>query len=270
MKKSHFITLIVVLMISGLFGCSKTEIKQDQILQEAIISEPSTYTIPLGTGDPDGTHTINLNLPPLNFPPSPAWPYNQRPYEHRPIEFATPEYLKETCLLDISKLEAGRYYHQVGTKDFSVAFFNVNKAAISMQKLQAKTPAPKGWSSEWNIFPFVEKDCSGVLFSSIEDGIFTIVLSKPCTEFGFEMTPNTLGKNISYAVEYGNFENDGTSGVIQPLTTYNPGGARIFALRAKEPFTVVEIYCQESPDNTGVDYTPGGSAITNIRYLKAK
>ena len=256
-------------MISGLYSCSKGDIKQDEVFQDNIIAEPSTYTIPLGSGDPDGSETVNLNLPPLNLP-SGQDDSEDRPSEHTPIEFATPEYLKETCLLDISKLKAGSFYHHIGTKAFSIAFFNDNKQVISLQKLKANTPAPKGWKSEWNVFPFVEKDCSDILFNSLETGHFTIVLSKPCIKFSFEMTPNTIGKNVSYFIRYGNFYYDGTSGTVEPLTTYNPGGARIFALHAQKSFTVVEVYCYDLWEDTGVGYTPGGSAITNIRYALAK
>jgi hypothetical protein len=267
MKKSNFIIYILIFFISGLYSCSKGDIKQDEVSQENIVAEPSTYTIPLGSGDPDGSETVDLNLPPLNFPSDPE-DWQDRPSEHIPIEFATPEYLKETRLLDISKLKTGSFYHQIGKKDFSIAFFNEHRQGVNLQKLKANTPAPKGWKSEWNIFPFVEKDCSDVLFSSIENGYFIIVLSKPCIEFGFEMTPNALGKNVSYFVSYGTFQYDGASGSLEPLTTYNPGGARIFALRSQKPFTEVEIYCYDLWEDQIGD-NPGGSAITNIRYALA-
>ncbi|EOR92636.1 hypothetical protein ADIARSV_4148 [Arcticibacter svalbardensis MN12-7] len=268
MKKSSHNFLLVALIATTLSSCSKKETFTDVVPEKDDLAQTSIYTIPLGTGTHNDTLTIHLNLPPINYPLVPDDTGDGSTGEHTWIEFLNPDYLKETCLLDISKLKAGYFYHQIGTKSFSVAFFDRDEERICMQKLKANKPTPLGWSSEWNIPPYVEKKNPEVLFNSTDNGSFTFVLSKPCTEFGFELTPNIQGENVNYTVIYGNYQYDGTSGEIQPLTVYNPGLARIFALKAKKSFTVVEVISYDDPDEVG--YTAGGSAITNIRYTLAQ
>jgi hypothetical protein len=266
MKKFTLHVLLVASIAATLSSCSKNEPSLEDAPKEADLTKTYTYTVPIETGTSNDTLKVNLKLPTINYPPDDTGDGNSG--EHTWIEFINTSYLKETCLLDISKLKAKYFYHQIGTKSFSVAFFNSDKERICMQKLKAKTPAPNGWNSAWNIPPFVECEYPEVLFNPTDNGSFTIVLSEPCTEFGFELTPNIQGENVNFNSIFGNYQYDSSSGEIQPITTYNPGWARIFALKAKEPFKVVEVIPYDDPEEVG--YTAGGSAITNIRYTVAK
>jgi len=266
MKTFTYKYLVMTLIIITLLSCSKKEdVLTEAPQEEELIKATFDYTIPLGTANQGGTLTVNLNLPSLTYPEA---PYDEdddgRPGVYPLIEFATQQYLKETCLLDISKLKAGSYYEQIGNKDFYVAFFNNDKGKTSVQKLDAKKTAPYGWNCEWNINPFVEKKYPEVLFNPIDYGDITIILSKPCTEFGFELTPNIRGKNVNFSAVFGFIR----YGIIQPLTTYNPGGARIFGMSSVPPFNIVKISLNTDPNQVG--YSPGGLAIANIRYKLAK
>lgn len=232
-------------------------------------AETNVYTIP--------------NLPPIPFPAAniPADPIPLPiPSEddggtHIPdtaftvIENPTAAYIKETCLFDVSKMSLDSSYHQVNNKDINIAFFNIDDPRvieISPSSIIRLTNAPGSsfhWPVPWNYPPYVEKESPDVLFCNAGYGgsLMTIVFSKPCSEFGVEISPNIQQPYHSYSTSFGYYQF-----ANQMIKT--PSGAHLFAVKSAKPFTSIGI----SYDiNGGQDYNtfPQGYALANIRYKLA-
>jgi hypothetical protein len=193
---------------------------------------------------------------------------SQTPLTYLMIPVPSAKYIKETTLVDISTLVAGSFYQQISSKDLNISFYDTyGESTLSMQKLKAKAPL-YGWNSNWNRLPFVENTQPEVLYTSDTRGEFTMVLSKPCTEFGFELAPIIKNKNTNFRVEYGTSNGDNSSGFIETITTFNPSGSRLFALKSIRPFTTITVKWKDYA--YAYDYEPKGSAIANLRYKLAK
>jgi hypothetical protein len=183
------------------------------------------------------------------------------------IPVPSANYVKETTLVDLSTLVAGTFYQQITVKDLNIAFYDTyGETPLSMQKLKGKATL-YGWNSDWNRLPFVENIQPDVLYTSDSRGEFSILLSKPCTEFGFELAPSIKNKNTNFRVQYGK-SGDDSSGRIETLTTFTPSGSRLFAIKSAQPFTSVRVSWADYA--YADDYEPKGSAITNLRYKLAK
>ena len=195
---------------------------------------------------------------------------SQTPLTYLMIPVPSAKYLKETTLVDISTLVAGSFYQQISSKDLNISFYDgFGESTLSMQKLGAKSSL-YGWNSTWNRLPFVENTQPEVLYTSDPRGEFTMVLSKPCIEFGFELAPSIKNKNTNFRVTYGtdNWKWDDSSGHIETITTVNPSGSRLFAIKSTKPFTRVTVMWRDYA--YAYDYEPKGSAIANLRYKLAK
>ncbi|WP_069660181.1 hypothetical protein [Arcticibacter eurypsychrophilus] len=258
--KSLFLFIITALLSS----CSKNEDLADIVISKSAMLE---YAVPLGSVSFNETSLIKLGLTPLKVPKSPVKPLIGTTRIFNLIPVPSAKYIKETHLLDISKLTPGSFYHQIGTQDFYLSLFSRFDEKLSFQKLKG-TASTYGWNCKWNRLPFVEKEHPDVLFNPDSRGEFLIVLSKPCTAFGFELAPNIKDKNTNFIGFYGNGNWDYSSGKISALTTFSPSGARLFAIKSARPFTTVTLHWAEYAN--AENYTPGGSAIANIRYKLAE
>ncbi|MDB5020750.1 MAG: hypothetical protein JWQ28_1877 [Pedobacter sp.] len=179
------------------------------------------------------------------------------------------EYIQNTSLLSIAHLDEGKTYHQINSNNLNIAFFSGdgNGKAIHVRRLKPTTPSPYGWSAHWNTLPNVENEHPEVLFMSEFRETFMIVLSKPCIEFGFELSPNRQNKQIDFQTSVGNFLRDGSrGGMTFPVKT--PTGAQLFETEAEKPFRVVTIIYDHSPIED-LSITHKGIAIANIRYRLA-
>jgi hypothetical protein len=125
--------------------------------------------------------------------------------------------------------------------------------------------SPFGWSAHWGYSPYVENENPDVLYSPTEVDI-TIVLSKPCIEFGLEASPNRQDRDYEIGFYAGNYTFDDSAGHPGAITR-TPSGARLIAVKSKKPFTVVT-FCWVR--HSSVDPWPSGVAIANIRYKLAK
>ncbi|EOR92635.1 hypothetical protein ADIARSV_4147 [Arcticibacter svalbardensis MN12-7] len=258
--KSLFLVIITALSSS----CSKNEDLANLVTNKSTILE---YAVPLGSVNFNETSLIKLGLSPLKVPKLTAKPLIGTTRIFTLISVPSAEYIKATKLVDISKLIPGSFYHQIGTEDFYLSLFTRFDEELSFQKLKGSA-STYGWNCHWNRPPFVEKEHPDILFNPDFRGEFLIVLSKPCTEFGFELAPNIKNKNTNFIGFYGNGNWDYSSGKISALTTFSPSGARLFAIKSTRPFTTVTLHWGEYAN--AENYTPGGSAIANIRYTLAE
>ena len=179
-------------------------------------------------------------------------------------------YIQRTSLLPISQLEEGKSYHQINSDNLNIAFFSGdgNGKAIHVRRLTPTSPPPNGWTTHWNTLPKVENEHPEVLLMSEFRESFMIVLSKPCREFGFELSPNRQNKEFTFDVLTGNFLRDFTRGIIAfPAKT--PSGAQLFNIQAEKPFTVVTIVVEHSTIED-LSITHKGIAMANIRYTLAR
>jgi hypothetical protein len=241
-------------------GCAKNE----ESLSVPITSASDDYvTI-------DNQPTPKPGVEPSDPVPAPAEATDQ-PEIHKSfvaIENPTKAYLSETCLFDISKMELGALYHQVNNKNINIGFFWLFGGATRVQRFHNSATPSWGWDTHWGYSPYVESERPDVLFSE-DDQYLVLAFSKPCIEFGVEVSPNIHYAAQLFNANFGDFIFDSSSGhVSQRLKT--PSGARLFAVKSTKPFSVVAIsfaFEHGSPDFIS---TPSGYAIANIRYKLAK
>jgi hypothetical protein len=254
--KDGFAIVFAILMV--LSGCAKNEESVTNV--PAAVSDrfnfPDTIKPEPGIEPSDpipGPHYDDVGLNP------PRQPYTR-------IENPTAEYIKETCLFDISKMEVGRTYHQINNKNINIAFSSFG-SPTTVQRL-VPTSSLWAWNAHWNYSPYVEKENPEVLFTP-EELYFEIFTSKPCIEFGVEVAPNLRKTDVVFNAGFGTFVPDNSIGFVkQHIKT--PSGSRLFAVKATKPFTVITItfsFENGSPDFANL---PGGMAIANIRYKLAE
>lgn len=258
-------TLFAICMM--LNSCAKNE----ESISKMEATDTMVYTNPSQPGSKPGVE------PPDPIPLPATHPDVGGPVDtlYDVIQNPTAAYIKETCLFDISKMEAGSYYHQVNNKDINIGFFGIENVrigdAIRSGAIRfTNIPGSSfGWHELWNYPPYVERERPEVLFSSASygGGFLVLAFSKPCIEFGFELSPNLQGLEHLYDVYFGNFVFDGSAGhAAQMIKT--PSGARLFAVKSTKPFSVVTIAYDLS---SYLDYplVPLGLALANIRYKLA-
>jgi hypothetical protein len=173
---------------------------------------------------------------------------------YREITILNLNYIKSTKLIDISKLPLNTVYDSIGDKNLQLKF------GVGMLKMAGY---PNGWTAHWNVLPYTECEDPPVLYSQQENHL-TIVLSKYCTRFGFELSPNLTRTFEFSAGFYTSMENSPVARVTQSVTT--PSGARLFAVESRKPFNVIEIQYT----GTAGENNPYGFAIANIRYTLCK
>jgi hypothetical protein len=221
---------------------------------------------------------------PLSVPPAPNNDYEPGNGPHREFNFpvrspqvfpdapfksdtlTNPAYLKRTCLFDFSQLEEGKIYEQINNKNLHMAFYTPedDEYWLVVRRLKPTTPWPNGWTFVWNTPPLVEREHPEVLFADFLD-TFVFLLSKPCTEFGVEISPNIQNIPYPFVMYTGNYKGDGSSGLVGHVVQ-TPSGARLFNIQAEKPFTVVTFSTQLSRDER---LPCEGMAMANIRYRLA-
>jgi hypothetical protein len=280
-SKESFCLLFAILII--LSSCAKNEESVTKVM--AAVPAPDSmvlvYTI-------KGLPPTKPGIEPSNPLPQPAPTGIKPPETHYEIIFnPTAAYLKETCLFDFSKLELGSTYHQINNKNINMAFFT-STDTLNVQRLVGNSSSPWSWNAHWNYSPYVESEHPDVLFTYQQYNV-VIALSKPCIEFGVELSPNRQGGDIAcapgrpgpefvgcylapdhhFSSNFGNFVRDYSAGVAeQRLKT--PSGARLFAVKATKPFTVVSLHFDFENGNVDSLNGPRGIALAKIRYKLAK
>jgi hypothetical protein len=261
--------LFVAACSAAMFGCSKDEsdLSGKTTPKSVSISASRPATVPI-TGDfksgiEPGNDLVYPGREPGNYPPTPQAPFTVIP---------TPclEYIKETCLFTIGHLEEGSTYHQLNNKNLKIAFFNgySDVTYFKVRRLKPSPPAPYGWTAHWGNLPDVESEHPEVVLAPPFYYDLVIALSKPCIEFGLELTPNSQNRAFKFDVLFGGYLSDQSSGYVsQHIET--PSGAKRYAVKSSKPFSVVTIH-YDIESSANLIYDPLGVAIANIRYKLAK
>jgi hypothetical protein len=125
-----------------------------------------------------------------------------------------------------------------------------------------RLPEPGTWFSNWNSPPYVETNNPMVLLPQLVHQ--TLILSKNCYVFGFEMSAKQSSANnkpVTYRITYATGDQPGdVIGYIEN-TVSSPAGARLFAVESEIPFNRVTIDYSPSTENNGQD------AMANLRYV---
>jgi hypothetical protein len=261
--------LFVAACSVAIFGCSKIESAPSGTATAESVSATAAYpeTIPLtGNAKPGiepGDDLVNPESEPDDFPPTPQAKFTV-------IPTPCPEYIQETRLFTIDHLEEGSTYHQLNNKNLKIAFFdgyNIYPES-KVQRFKPSPPAPFGWTAHWGNLPDVESEHPDVLLAPPYSYQMTIALSKPCIEFGLELTPNSQNHSFKFDVYFGNYLGDLTSGYVSNRIE-TPSGAKRYAVRSTKKFTVITIF-YDIESSANLKYDPRGIAIANIRYKLAK
>lgn len=265
MKHNYFRSLLFLAFGTIIISCSKEDVPVVNSKAEvASNDDPILYF----QSFPDFNKKYEPGKDVPGYTKYPVIPENSSQLPKVPfstIEFPTKEYLDETCLFDISNLENKKTYNRIQNGKQVITFFGPGTDGIS-RLLKLKTSSNTGWIDSWGISPNVESDAKDVLFIETDRQFLFIHLSKPVTEFGFEMNPNNKNYNHNFLVGFGDFTFDYTKGTVNK-TIRNPTGARLIAIKSTKPFTTITIGHNDSPCCTPLT---NGIAIGNIRYKLAK
>lgn len=263
MKKCYELLLLTGVCSALNLGCSKNEAVIDTALETisvaAVERNPRTYSVPFDYIPPKGVE------PQIVL----GYPFKEPDYEFPPkmpftiISSPTTAYIKATCPFDISALVVGSIYHQIKDENLQMAFFVDEEFSATVRRLKPNIPLPNGWNAAWNTQPNVEKENPEVLFSTPGREL-VVVLSKPCVEFGFEMTPDNQNRDYKFDVYFGNSKFDGASGYISQRVR-TPSGAKLFAVKAKKPFQIITIF-YDIESSSNVTYNMDGVALANLRF----
>jgi hypothetical protein len=262
MKKIIIGYVAILVLGTSIISCSKEEAVVNNSVQMAASNNPlyrHAVLAPNNFGVPGIDPFEKLKLPIDSVDPSegPKYPFSV-------IDVPTPAYKKETCLLDISKLESHKTYHAIQSNKLIVGFFDEHGSAARVLKLNSDTT---GWNAAWGCVQNVEVKNPDVLYIGTNNSFVTVIyLSKPCIEFGFELAPDLQDFDHNISVKFGNWYNGLSEGCVTSKVR-SPSGARLFALKATKPFTTITVTMNDSPDKN-VPVT--GFGMANIRYKLAE
>jgi len=258
--------MFVVLGIM-IISCSKDEgsvAKPDEKLEtttKAAVTQEYSNTFK-GPWQPGSTKPGTIY-----FPPPPDDPWNWPNYPSTRILTPTKAYLEETCLVDVSNLENGKTYTELTNGKLTMGFFESPYDGDSRYKvLKLKSNDPTQWNSTWGVSPYVESQNPDVFYAGIGRDNLVIYFSRPLIEFGFEVAPNRKNGDHSIAASYGDWLFDGAKGGSGAVAR-SPNGARLVAVKATKPFTMVMINLGDHPTQ---DIPAEGIAMSNFRYKLAK
>jgi hypothetical protein len=270
MKNTSRKLLFIAACSVAIFGCTKDESSLSDTAKPkpVSISASNPPTVPitndLKPGIEPGNDLVYPGREPGDYPPIPQEKFTV-------IPTPCPEYLKETRLFTINHLEEGSTYHQLNNKNLKIAFFDGYSIVtyFKVRRLKPSPPAPYGWTAHWGNPPAVESEHPEVLLVPPFYYDLVIALSKPCIEFGLELTPNTQNRAFKFDLLLGGDVSDHSSGYINNQRVETPSGAKRYAIKSSKPFTVVTIH-YDIESSANLIYDPKGIAIANIRYKLAK
>jgi hypothetical protein len=264
--KNYLTTFTVLALGTMIMSCSKEEAAVNPKPDLSVTNQKELYELSF-TGQVSDYQSGTDAPKALHFPGPPDDPYGGPKYAYTVIQTPTPQYLEETCLVDVSKLENNKTYHSVQNGKLTIGFFSgpFNDSKIRLLKL--KSSSSTGWNSTWGLKPNVEVENPDVFYTIISREEIIIKLSKPCIEFGFEIAPNHKNYDHRFGAAYGDWVFDDNKGLVSGLNTRSPLGAKVIAVKATKPFTMITLRSGDSP--TG-DLPVEGVAIANIRYKLAQ
>jgi hypothetical protein len=262
MKKMKLCYVSILVLGTTIISCSKEEAVVNNSAQMAASNNPLYHHSVLaannvGFAGIDAAEKLILPIDSVD-------PSGGAKYPFKAIEEPTPTYKKETCVLDISKLECHKTYHAIKSGKLIVGFFEANGSPARALKLNS---SPTGWNAIWGCIPDVEDVNPDVLYFSIKSPTVTVIyLSKPCTEFGFELAPDLQDYDHNISVAFGTWSKGLSEGCVTS-TVRSPSGARLFAVKATKPFTTITVTLNTS---FAKDVPVTGLGMANIRYKLAE
>lgn len=258
MKTIKICYVAILVLGTTILSCSKEEAIVNNSAQMAASNNPLYHYSVLapnnvGLAGIDPYEKLKLPIDSVDPSEGPKYPFTV-------IDVPTPSYKKETCLMDISKLESHKTYHAIQSGKLIIGFFTGNGSAARVIKLNSGTD---GWNAAWGSAQNVEVQKPDVLYVGTNNALVTVIyLSKPCIEFGFELAPDLQDYDQNIVVKFGNSFNKFSEGCTTSKVR-SPSGARLFAIKATKPFTTITVTLNNSPSQ---DAPVGGLALANIRY----
>jgi hypothetical protein len=216
-----------------------------------------------------GTDTSNNILPRRNLPNA-VFKYGSLGEEYpnlkvQVIDTVCAEYLNGTQKFDLSNLVEGSVTNLIRVKGNAIDT-DPDFKEIVFKKL---SHGPNGWWTHWNYSPYTESENPIVLlptgrFSAevVPTNTMSIALRKEVKTFGFEIAPNTTGKDMEVRVLYKNFGADYRWPSLFEVsqTISSPSGARLIAVTSNVGFAYISIEVRGD-----IPFQDKGFAIANIR-----
>lgn len=220
-------------IITATMGCDKHE----QILQhddkEATLLASNKYTPPLVV--------------------------NTKGKYFKAIDTICSTYINYVSQVDLFGVDPETFAHQIGYFPRIVVRWEGDYG------FYLRLPEPGTWFANWNSPPYVETKNPTVILPELVHQ--TLILSKDCYVFGFELSAKQSSVNnkpVTYRITYAVGDQPGdVIGYIEN-TVSSPGGARLFAVKSEIPFNRVTIDYSPNTENKGQ------VAMANFRYLKDK
>lgn len=247
MNTQHFSRIAVLATVLCFVACTKDEPAAKA--EVATAQETKKLSVPLK----DGRTHIALADNALSRTSGAS----QASFLNRVTQILTPDdaYVNSTRLMDLSVLTSHYVTGSVEDKRLKLTFTD---------SVMMMPGYPNGWTALWNSKPFVEQDAPDVLYTQQRNRL-TIQLSKYVETFGFELAPNLYDAYEFTVGFYDSKENPPVATLTQSAAT--PMGAKLFAVKSKRPFNVIEISFNGDNDSANQPY---GFAIANIRYILCK
>lgn len=261
MKVLRLKSLFLATLVFTFSSCEKNpeNIKNVSVAKDATISQ---IVYPLIGTDMSGGILPMRKLPKAVLTKG-FWAYPH--IKAQLIDTVCSEYLQKTTKVDLSYMAEASVTRVVGNSEFSI-YIDPDWVQYGVRKL---SNGPKGWWTHWNYSPYTESENPIVLFpvdhryGKIKNPLngISLSLSKSVKTFGFEIAPNSTGKDVKILVVYNDFGSyRGQTMFTVTQTISSPSGARLIAVKSAVPFHYVNITLQDQ------QYTPQGFAIANLRY----
>ncbi|MDB5021704.1 MAG: hypothetical protein JWQ28_2831 [Pedobacter sp.] len=260
MKRLRLKSLIVAALALTYAACEKN------LENVKNVSEVEAAAIPEVVYPLVGADTSNNILPKRELPNSVLTTNVNEDYEFAVQVFDTvcADYLNGTEKFDLSYLAEG----SVTTRIMKTGNLISTDPDFSSGRFKKLSHGPNGWWTHWNYSPYTESESPVVLFALNRSGAelfplntMSINLRNPVKTFGFEIAPNTTGKDMELVVSYqfnGSYRHPNDFVVRQTISS--PSGARLIAVKCNYAFTYVNIELHGD-----VPFRDKGFAIANIR-----
>jgi hypothetical protein len=124
MKNNYYRPMIFLALGSMIISCAKEEAPVVNT-QNTVAATNASVPYELSFGGSIGSYGPGKDATkPLYFPGEPDDPWHWPSYPFTTIATPTKEYLDETCLVDVSKLENNKTYHTIQNGKLTVGFFS--------------------------------------------------------------------------------------------------------------------------------------------------
>jgi hypothetical protein len=265
MKRYHLKPLLLATLALTISACEKN-VENLKSVSQVSAAATSDVVYPLV-----GTDTSNYILPPRKLPKA-VLEYGNLGEEYpnlkaEIIDTVCADYLNKTVKFDLSNLADGQVTNLIRVKGNAIDTDPDFKEDV-FKKLNH---GPTGWWMHWNYRPYTESENPDVLYPIARgstdvlypQNTFSISLRHEVRTFGFEIAPNTTGKDIEVVVTYKSYGADYRWPTLFTVrqTISSPSGARLIAVTSNAGFAYIEIAINDYDLNV----RDKGFAMANIR-----